>query len=263
MNFDSVDSYGAPQGVGGLLDAASVKSLDITPEQLEAKSIVGFRNADTRARPFKLLRSQILRRMQDDGMKVIGVTSAAPNVGKTFVVTNLAAALSRIADLEVVLIDLDLHRPSVAERLSFDANNAGIHDVLTGDATLNQIARRIGEERLTVIPGFRRDVATGELLTNAQGEALFAGLRSVGSNTIVLVDMPPIFADDDAVIIGQHLDGFLLVVEDGRTTAKQAKEVIRVLSPTPMIGSVLNRYRNQLLADEYGYGLSYGYGGYY
>jgi protein-tyrosine kinase len=251
-------------GPGRLLaNPVAVRTLEVTPEQLDAQNIVGFRNADTRARPFKLLRSQILRRIQDDGLKVIGVTSAAPNVGKTFVATNLAAALSRIADLDVILVDLDLHRPAVATRFSFDPNSAGIHDVLTGHATVDQVARRVGDERLVIVPGFRRDVATGELLTGTLGEAFFASMRAVGGNTVVLIDMPPIFADDDAVIIGQHLDGFLLVVEDGKTTAKQAKEVIRILAPAPMIGSVLNRYRNQLLTDEYGYGLSYGYGGYY
>ena len=75
--------------------------------------------------------------------------------------------------------------------------------------------------------------------------------------------MPPIFADDDAVIISHRLDAFLVVVEDGRTTRKQVKDTIRILSPTPVLGTVLNRYRSQLFGDEYGYGMSYGYGAYY
>lgn len=244
-------------------DPGMIRTLDVTPDQLEAQNIVGFKNADTRARPFKLLRSQILRRAGDERLRVIGVTSAAPNVGKTFVASNLAAALSRIADLNVILIDLDLHRPAVATRFGFDPDARGIHDVLGGEATMEEVARRIGQERLIVVPGFRRPVATGELLTNAAGEQLFAALRDVGEDTIVLVDMPPIFADDDAVIIGRHLDGFLLIAEDGKTTAKQVQETVRVLAPTPLIGSVLNRFRSQLLTDEYGYGMSYGYGGYY
>jgi protein-tyrosine kinase len=241
----------------------AIRALDISSDQLDEQNIVGFRNADTRARPFKLLRSQILRRVHEDGLRVLGITSASPNVGKTFVATNLAAALSRIADMNVILIDLDLHRPAVASRFSFSPDSKGIHDVLTGDATMEDVARRVGEERLIVVPGFRRDVATGELLTNPRGDAMFAGLHGAGPNTIVLVDMPPIFADDDAVIISKQLDGYLLIAQDGRTTAKQVKETIRLLSPTPMVGAVLNRFRTQLLMDDYGYGMSYGYGGYY
>ena len=75
--------------------------------------------------------------------------------------------------------------------------------------------------------------------------------------------MPPIFADDDAVIIGHRIDGFLIVIEDGKTTRKQVQETIRMLEPTPLLGTVLNRYKQRLFNDEYGYGHSYGYGAYY
>ena len=241
-----------------------IEAVEVLPEQFDDQNIVGFRNADTRARPFKLLRSQIVRQMEEREIKLIGVTSAAPNVGKTFVASNMAAALSRIADFDVYLVDLDLHRPAVATRFAFEPEGWGVHDFLTGEQPdMGQIARRINEERLVVVPGYRRDVATGELLTSAAGTQLFETLRALPKNSVVVVDMPPIFADDDAVIIGHHLDGFVLVVEDGKTTRKQVQETIRLLSPTPFMGAVLNRYRSQLFADEYGYGFAYGYGGYY
>ena len=241
-----------------------IETLDVLPEQFEDQNIVGFRNADTRARPFKLMRSQITRQMEEREIKLIGVTSAAPNVGKTFVASNMAAALSRIADFDVYLIDLDLHRPAVAGRFAFEAEGWGIHDFLSGEQQdMGQIARRINDERLVVVPGYKRDVATGELLSSSAGTQFFESMRTLPKNSVVIVDMPPIFADDDAVIIGQHLDGFILVVEDGKTTRKQVTETIRLLSPTPFMGAVLNRYRSQLFADEYGYGFAYGYGGYY
>jgi capsular exopolysaccharide synthesis family protein len=253
-----------PTHVASFAPIDQIETLDVLPEQFEDQNIVGFRNADTRARPFKLLRSQIVRQMEEREIKLIGVTSAAPNVGKTFVASNMAAALSRIADFDVYLVDLDLHRPAVAGRFSLEAEGWGVHDFLSGEqADLNQIARRINDERLVVVPGYKRDVATGELLTSVAGTQLFESLRALPRNSVAVVDMPPIFADDDAVIIGQQLDGFVLVVEDGKTTRKQVTETIRLLSPTPFLGAVLNRYRSQLFADEYGYGFAYGYGGYY
>lgn len=236
----------------------------VSPEQFDNQHIVGFRNADVRARPFKLLRSQIVRQMEERPIKLIGVTSAAPNVGKTFVAANLAAALSRIGEQDVYLIDLDLHRPAVAGRFSFAPDGPGIHDFLSGEQPdMSKIMRRINDERLAVVPGYRRDVATGELLTSAAGTHLFESLRGLTDNAVAIIDMPPIFADDDAVIIGHHLDGFIVIAEDGKTTRKQVEETIRLLQPTQFMGAVLNRYKSQLLADEYGYGFSYGYGGYY
>ena len=236
---------------------------DVDAEQLAAQNVFGFRKADHRARAFKLLRSQIIKRCEEDGLKMIGVTSAAPGVGKSFVAANLAAALSRIGQLDICLVDLDLHRPALGTRFSV-SEGPGMHDFLAGNVPdLGQVARRINDENLVLLPGFKREVATGELLTGINGDRLFAGLRALPPSTLVIVDMPPIFADDDAVIIGQRIDGFMLVVEDGRTTQKQARDTIRVLQPTPLIGTVLNRYRNQLFSDDYGYGFSYGYGAYY
>lgn len=263
MNMPLQD--GGPDGAAaelfGPLDL--IQTVEVGGEDFNAQGIVGFRNADGRARAFKLLRSQVLKRCQDDGLKLLGITGAAPGVGKSFIASNLAAALSRIADVDVFLIDLDLHRPALATRFGIE-DGLGIHDFLSGETPdLSAVARRINTERLVVVPGFKRDVATGELLTNPRGERLFDALRALPSSALVLIDMPPIFADDDAVIIGQRIDGYLQVIEDGRTTRKQAEETMRILQPTPMIGTVLNRYRNQLFADDYGYGVSYGYGGYY
>ena len=238
----------------------------VDEEALAKTNVYGFRRADPRARAFKLLRSQILKRGEAGGTGLIGITSAAPGAGKSFVASNLAAALSRIALTDVYLVDLDLHRPALADRFSISKvpGVAGVHDMLAGDVPdLSSVARRINDDRLIVMPGFRNDVATGEMLTGANGDRLFDTLRVLAADTLVIVDMPPIFADDDAVIIGKRVDGFMLVIEDGRTTAKQARDTIRVLQPTPLIGTVLNRYRNQLLADDYGYGFSYGYGAYY
>lgn len=238
----------------------------VDEEQLTKTNIFGFRRADPRSRAFKLLRSQVIKRHETDGTSLIGVTSAAPGAGKSFVASNLAAALSRIALGDVYLVDLDLHRPALADRFSVRKGEgiAGVHDYLAGDVPdLAPVAKRINDDKLVLMPGFRNDLATGEMLTGPQGDALFDLMRGLASDTFVIVDMPPIFADDDAVIIGRRVDAVLLVIEDGRTSAKQARDTIRVLQPTPLLGTVLNRYRNQLLADDYGYGFSYGYGAYY
>jgi Mrp family chromosome partitioning ATPase len=229
---------------------------------LAAQNIYGFLNGDTRSRPFKLLRSQMLKLVGAGRTRIIGITSATPGVGKSFIAANLAAALSRIANVHVYLVDLDLHRPAIARRFGL-SDGHGIHDYLSGSVTsLDQIARRVNDEQLVVLPGFSRDIATGELLSGENDDRLFAALRSLPENAVVLVDMPPIFADDDAVIISARIDGYVLVAEDGRTTAKQIRDTVRVMEPAPLIGTVLNRYRSQIFSDDYGYGAGYGYGAY-
>jgi protein-tyrosine kinase len=68
-----------------------------------------------------------------------------------------------------------------------------------------------------------------------------------------------VFADDDAMIIAEHLDAYLLVVDAGKTTKNQVKDALAMMQPSTCLGTVLNRYRGGL-ADPYGYG--YGYGAY-
>jgi protein-tyrosine kinase len=253
----------------GAVRAAAVPSIEtlgtveIAPDQLAKGGVYGFRNGDARARPFKLLRSQLRKQMRASGAKLVGVTSASPAVGKSFVASNLAAALSRLSDVDVYLIDADLHRPALADRFGI-VDQPGIQDYLGGEVSeLRQVMLRVNDERIAVIPGFKRDGTPAELLAGPIAESFFAGLRALPDNAVVLFDMPPIFADDDAVLIAGRLDGFLLVVEDGKTTAKQVRDTVRLLEPTPLLGTVLNRYKNQLLSDDYGYGVGYGYGAYY
>ena len=130
----------------------ALPQLTIASEDLAAANVYSFRNSDTRMRPFKLLRTQVAKRCFDEGLKLIGVTSAAPNTGKSFVASNLAAALSRIADIDVCLIDLDMLRPALAPRFGLN-EGLGIHDFLSGEASeIDQVARRVNDERMVLIP---------------------------------------------------------------------------------------------------------------
>lgn len=237
-------------------------TIELSETTLDEQRIYGFRHGDTRARPFKLLRSQIRKLAGAENYKLIGITSASPGVGKSFVAANLAAALSRLADIEVYLADFDLQRPALATRFGIQ-QGPGVIEYLAEEADIRQVAKRVAGERLVLMPSFKANHPTGELLASPRGESLFAGLRALPPSAIVLLDMPPIFADDDAVIIAQKLDAFLLVVEDGKTTQKQVRDTVRLLQPTPLLGTVLNRYRNQFFSDDYGYGVGYGYGAYY
>ena len=102
------------------------------------------------------------------------------------------------------------------------------------------------------------DEGSAELLAGESFARFAAGLRALPSDSIVLCDLPPVFAGDDAMITLERLDGYLLVVDSGKTTVKQVAHAIQLLEPTPCLGTILNRYQGGL-ADHYGY--NYGYGG--
>src|SRR3546814_2174061 len=81
---------------------------------------------------------------------------------------------------------------------------------------------------------------------------MIEALRERSEAATILFDLPPAFASDDAMIILEQLDGYVLVVDSGKTTRRHVQDVLGMLQPTPCIGSILNRYRGGL-GDSYGY----------
>ena len=223
--------------------------------------MVGFDARAREARPFTLLRSQILDRWRNENCKIIGFTSATPAAGKSFVVSNLALSLAMLPDIQVIVFDFDLRRGSLAQNLQIESS-PGIDHYLTGEAIdLAQIGRRIGDQQLVVFPCSPVTDHSAPLVANEAFAALIECARRQPDNVIILCDLPPTFADDDAKLICEKLDGYVLVCEDGITTRKQLLTSIAFMEPAKLVGTVLNRAMNNF-DDRYGYG-SKAYSSYY
>jgi Mrp family chromosome partitioning ATPase len=246
-----------------MLDFAALPQFSPDPAVLEENHVVAFDSRDMRSRPFNLMRTRFTKQLELQKMKLVGITSPAPTTGKSLLSVNLAAAIARLKDTPVILADLDLRRGSVAETLGLSFE-CGITDYLGGQAT------RI-EDMLVAVEGLPLAIlasrSTSEdstvLLSGQRYAHLMQWLRAQAQNAIVIVDLPPVFANDDAMILMESLDGYLMVVDSGKTTAKQVRNAVDLLKPAPALGSVLNRYKGGML-DSYGYSSGSGaYGRYY
>jgi Mrp family chromosome partitioning ATPase len=205
------------------------------------------------SRPFSLLRTQVAKRCAHEGFKVIGVTSAEPGAGKSFVALNLAVALARVNTQATYLFDFDLSRATVAKTLGL-ATGGGLAGYLAGQTNdLASIGRRIEGLNLAVFLTERSRGNAAALLNGPRFADLAAMMRQVPDGAIVICDLPPVFANDDAMIVVQLLDAYLAVVNSGETSQKQLAEVVAMLQPSPCLGSVMNRYTGGF-ADPYGYG---------
>jgi Mrp family chromosome partitioning ATPase len=67
-----------------------------------------------------------------------------------------------------------------------------------------------------------------------------------------MIDLPPVFANDDAATVLKRLDGYLVVAEEGRTTQRELRDVIELLGSDQLAGVVLNKYRSGLVSEGYG-----------
>ena len=231
---------------------------EFTPPVTEIRKhrIIGFDNRDARARPFNLLRTSFAKKLKEDGHRLIGITSATPAAGKSFLSMNLASSLSRVVEEPIFLVDLDIRRASLADEIGL-VPEYGIESYLEGTVdTLAGIGRRIDGTSLGIFPTIRRSRNTAELLAGERFTQMITTLRNRSEASVILFDLPPAFANDDAMISLAQLDGFVLVVDAGKTTRRHVQDVMAMLYPTPCIGSILNRYQGGL-GDSYGYG----YGG--
>ena len=218
------------------------------------RGVFGFNSRDKRSRSFNLLRSQVVKLMRAQGWRRLGITSATPAVGKTFIASNLAASLSRVPDQRTLLFDLDLRRGSVATQYGL-AGQPGIETYLAGGIdTLAPVARAVVGSNLILYPSFPDGASSAEALAGSRMRALIGAMAALPDNCLSICDLPPAFANDDASIVLGQIDAYLLVVEEGKTTARQVRDAVKVLSPAPCLGTVLNRYNGVIGGDDYGFG---------
>ena len=154
-------------------------------------------------------------------------------------------------------MDADLHRPSVAEYLGLEQPTApGLVDlILNEDRSLGDTSRRLETLNLSVLlPGVCRAGAY-ELLNSPRLAARLMEARSTFD--YVIIDTPPLLPIPDCRLIGQWVDGFIVLVTAHRTPRKALAEALGLLDPTKVLGTVFNGDDRPLAP----YGNYYGYYG--
>jgi protein-tyrosine kinase len=218
----------------------------------KSNGIYGFDSLDARSRPFNMIRAKIQELRAQRGWRLFGVVSATPKVGKSFIAANVAASLSRDPRFETMVVDLDLRRasltsvfniePKVSLRAYLEEQRGA--EVPTGYA--------LEGERLMILPTTHGRIRSAELLAGSRAQALLRAMRGSADNSLFIVDLPPVFANDDAVTAMARLDGYVVVVEEGRTTTREMKDVIGLLGAQRLAGVILNKYRGGLVSEGYG-----------
>ncbi|MXO60715.1 chromosome partitioning protein [Altererythrobacter salegens] len=236
-----------------LLALESMPVVDLASEALLSHNIVGFESRDIRSRPFNILRTRFTKGIAGRDARLVGITSATPGAGKSFLSLNLAASLARLAETPVYLVDLDLRRSSVSTELGLEDRN-GLGEYLAGEIDeLSEIGVRIEGVPLAIFPTGSVLGNSAEYLATSQFANMIGSLRENADGAIVLFDLPPVFASDDAMLSIEALDGYLLVVDSGTTNRRQITDAMEMLRPSPCLGTILNRYKGGL-TDHYGYG---------
>ena len=196
-------------------------------------------------------------------IKVIMVTSALPNEGKSFVAMNLWKNIASVGN-RVVLIDADIRNSEIRDRYGFQAEEGlvGIEHYLSGQIDANNVLYGTNIKNAYIIPVSTNVIDPTTLLESSRFENLINSSRETFD--YVIVDTPPLGSVADALNIARYCDGSVLVIASGNTPRKLASDVITSLRRTekPLLGVVLNRVDTSGRSSNYGYGYGYGYGRY-
>ena len=232
-----------------------------SPAQARERLVHGFDSRNASSRTFNLIRSKLVALQRERGWRMIGVVSATPEVGKSFLSANLAAALSRDPRFQTYLIDLDLRRGTIKDIFGLYPESDLI-DYLEGTGSGEWLPGFAPQgQELVIIPSATGEVHSAELLANERASTLFRAMKASGSRNYFICDLPPVFANDDAAIVVDALDGYVVVAQDGKTTQREIESAIEMLGLERLAGVVLNKYRGGLVSE--GYGMEDRYAQYY
>ncbi len=206
---------------------------------------------------FHVLRANLLFSPADHPLRVVLVTSAAPDEGKTFTAVNLAVSLAEIGK-RVLLVDADMRKPRLHHLFHLD-NDEGLSDILAGVCQPRpQITSRA--KNLHVVPCGPVPSNPANLLAS-EAMATFLGEQRELYDFVVL-DSPPVGVVSDALVLGRISDGAIVVVKGTKTPRRQVEKAVSALADLEIriLGTVLNLI--DMTRDRYYYTHYYNYYGY-
>ena len=207
---------------------------------LERNRIVAFNKNDPTTIAFDMLRTQVLHRMEEKGWRTLAITSPTPGAGKTVVAINLAISIAHQPQKSALLVDFDLRKPKVAAYLGIREEKS-LNDVLNGQAELPEAMINPGLPRLVVLPAMKPVPRSTEILSTTKVADLVRELRERYDSRVVLFDLPPLLATDDAITLIRQVDCVLVVVGNGMSSQMEIEQSLRHLPSVNVLGYVLNK----------------------
>jgi len=216
------------------------RTLPASREVLRRNHVINPSERDAATNAYRMLRTQVMQRMKENGWNALAVVGAAPNEGKTLTAVNLAMTMAGEVAHTVLLVDLDLRQPSIHTCFGVRPE-LGLSDYLQGRAELSDVLFNPGIERLVVLPGGEPLANSSEMLSSPRMASLVTELKTRYPDRFVIFDLPPLLYTDDALAFAPYVDAALLVVEEGRTRKSDILRTMDLLGATNVLGTVLNK----------------------
>lgn len=160
--------------------------------------------------------------------KIVLVASALPGEGKTSLSVSLArhAAMSSVSG-KVILVDCDLRRPTVSAVMRLRAN-AGLTELLTGQADLDEVLKIDSRSGLHVLPAVSGHHSPADILNSRSMCDLLAQLST--NYDLVIIDSPAIDSVSDSRILAHMAHATIFVVQRLVTPRRKVIDSLRKMA---------------------------------
>jgi len=237
--------------LGSLLGEVGAPRLTVANSKEAVELVTQARPQSQMAESYRALRTSLLLTSLGTPPKVILVTSALPQEGKTTTSMNTAIVLAQKGS-RVLIIDADMRRPSVHKALGMGPRT-GLSNVLTGNAQLHQaVVRSMVIPTLFVLTAGTPPPNPAELLASTNMRDVLNELREQYDH--IVIDTPPTLSVTDAVLMSTTADSVVLVIRSGQTTRQALRRARDLLvRVNARIAGVLLNAADLKSADYYYY----------
>ena len=192
---------------------------------------------------YRLLRSRLSSLNGSHGNKVIAVTSTQKGEGKSITSVNLAIVMAEDTKKKVLLIDGDMRKPSIHAFFNCKSEY-GLVDLLKNKIDIEPLLISSGINNLTILPGGEPVESPSDIIANPRFKEGIERLKK--RFDYIIIDSPPIIPFADMNILGDIVDGILLVVKAETTPKERVLDALKSLNKENIIGVVLNDSRRRL-----------------
>lgn len=218
--------------------------------------ILAIKNSDDIAiESLRSMRTAIHFALSSARNNVIMISGPAPEVGKSFISTNLATILAQ-AEKRVLIIDADLRRGYLHKYFNIETQ-PGLTDYMTDQHSLQNIIRETEVAGLSVITRGKSPSNPSEMLSSEKFKQLLEQLSTQFDH--VIIDTPPVLAVTDGIIISQYAGVNLVIARYAKTQMKELEITVNRFEQAgvKVNGFILNDIQRN--AAGYGYGYNYAY----
>lgn len=233
---------------------------EIAYEKTESPLVIEKGTRSFVAEEFRKLRISLSFLGIDSNHKKLLLTSSISGEGKSFIAANLAVSLS-LTGKKVVLVDLDLNRPTLSSILNVHYED-GVSEFLNGEKKADEIINKLDtHENLYFISAGSLPENPTELLANGKVNSLIAYLER--NYDMVIIDTSPAVLVTDAFILSRLCDATLYVIRHNYTPKMLIKRIDEnnQINPINNPAIIFNGLKSRgMFRNNYGYGYNYVYG---